>query len=381
MVVIFHIIVGHHAEHWPSQQHANCLPLHLGPIALLGSLKVTSSSIFLLVVTPSRSYLILRPKDKSDPDPKLATVLLHIWPLMILITLAELILLTLSAGLLGWLIFPALLLCFIFNYAVLQFFCRGIKAEGVVRDKLEQDPEEGVPETNDVPSTSLSKDTIEEENQHFIALAALSSIWLPSVVGHQSQRIFLVSGIVSLVTKVLLLAVAVTLADSGLQTKVYTRPFLLFCFDKNSTHMNETDVLKCTLSECLNETDIDPEKRFQKALAQLEYDMLEKYDLNITIIEDDLKAVRPEISEVFRNKLNVTSTLSGLIKLIKGEVEEILRSSGVGRVQQKIRICEDDEIEFQFRLGLLSGLLVVVALAAYATYKLHRIADYQVIEN
>ena len=79
--------------------------------------------------------------------------------------------------------------------------------------------------------------------------------------------------------------------------------------------------------------------------------------------------------------MNVTSTLSGLIKLIKGEVEEILRSSGVGRVQQKIRICEDDEIEFQFRLGLLSGLLVVVALAAYATYKLHRIADYQVIEN
>ena len=141
----------------------------------------------------------MRPKDKSDPDPKLATVLLHIWPLMILITLAELVLLALSAGLLGWLIFPALLICFICDYAVLQFFCRGITTEGEVRDK--QDPEEGGPETKNDLST-------EDENQNFIALAALSATWLPCVVGHQSQRIFLVSGIVSLVTKVLLLAAA-----------------------------------------------------------------------------------------------------------------------------------------------------------------------------
>ena len=46
----------------------------------------------------------------------------------------------------------------------------------------------------------------------------------------------------------------------------------------------------------------------------------------------------------------------------------------------KIRICEEEEIETQFRLGLLSGLLLVVALAAYSTFKLHKIADYQVFE-
>ena len=310
----------------------------------------------------------MRPKDKSDPDPKLATVLLHIWPLMILITLAELVLLALSAGLLGWLIFPALLICFICDYAVLQFFCRGIKAEGDVRDK--QDPEEGLPETKNGPS----KDSTEDENQEFIALAALSATWLPSVVGHQSQRIFLVSGIASLVTKVLLLAVAVTLAALGHQTKVYTRPFLLFCFDKNSAHLNETDVLKCTLSECLKQTDTEPQKRFQKALGQLEYDMLKKYDLNITVITDDLKGEQSEMSELFQSKLNTTSTLSGLIKLIRGEFE------GLGRVQQKIRICENPETEFWFRIGLLSGLLVLVALAAVATYKLHQIADYQVLK-
>ena len=221
-------------------------------------------------------------------------------------------------------------------------------------------------------------------------------------MGHQSQRIFLVSGIASLVTKVLLLAVAVTFSDTGLQTQVYERPFLLFCFDKNSTYLNEnlneTDVLKCTMTTVdshLNETATDPEKQLNKTLAQLEEDWLAKYDLNITIIEDDLKTERPGRSELFRTKLNGTSTLSAVIRLIKEEVEENLQSvdskagntpdivpciqsSGSERVQQKIRICEDAETEFQFRLGLLSGLLVIVTLAAFSTYKLHKIADYQV---
>ena len=41
---------------------------------------------FLLLYSVSRSYLILRPRNKSDPDPKLLTVLLRIWPWMFLVT-------------------------------------------------------------------------------------------------------------------------------------------------------------------------------------------------------------------------------------------------------------------------------------------------------
>ena len=98
---------------------------------------------------------------------------------------------------------------------------------------------------------------------------------------------------------------------------------------------------------------------------------------------------------MFRTKLNSTSTISTVIRLIKEEVEEnlqskesksrgipeivpCLQSSGSERVQQKIRICEDEEIEFCFRLSLLASLLGVIALAAFSTYKLHKIADYQV---
>ena len=75
------------------------------------------------------------------------------------------------------------------------------------------------------------------------------------------------------------------------------------------------------------------------------------------------------------------SALLAQIKRLKEEVDEELKSAGIGRVQQKIRICKDGENEIQLQLGLLSGLLIVVARAAFATYKLHQIADYQVLKQ
>ena len=158
----------------------------------------------------------------SDPDPKLATVILHIWPWMFLLTLANLVFLVLIAGLLGPIIFPALLLCFAVEYLSLWLFCR-------------------------FRNRDCDRGTTKEETRSFILLASVSATWLPGVVGHQPQRIFLVSGIVSLVSKVLLLAVALALASSGLQAHIYSRPFLLFCFNEYSEDLNYIDVLKCSM--------------------------------------------------------------------------------------------------------------------------------------
>ena len=113
----------------------------------------------------SRSYLILRPKDKSDPDPKLFTVLLHIWPLMLLVTLANIVLLVLIAGLMGAYIFPALVLCFILNCGILRHFCTL-----EVRGKLEPDPEIVGTEPNEDQSKSIDQETTEQETQFFIVL-------------------------------------------------------------------------------------------------------------------------------------------------------------------------------------------------------------------
>ena len=319
--------------------------------------------LYLIPVNPSRSYLILRPKDYSDPDPKLATVLLHIWPLMILVTLANLVFLVFIAGLAGPYIFPALLLCYAANYAVLRMFC---KVE--IRTSDPENPDDG-------------QDAFARENQSFIAMAALSSLWLPSVVGYQQQRIFLVSSITSLTTKVLLLALAVTFASSGLQDQIHKRPFLLFCFNENSTtHLNDTGVTRCKYSEgtCGPPKNLTHEIRIANALSTVE-DTLLKYERILNdILDDDLKTKKPHLNDSLNIKLNKASMFLTHIRISKADIDETLYSAGIGKVQQKVRICEDNETSF--RLCVFSFLLVVIALAAYATYRLHRIADYRVFE-
>ena len=217
-------------------------------------------------------------------------------------------------------------------------------------------------------ASAKGPDDDDDESQSFIALAAFCSTWLPCVVGDH-KKIFLVSGVTSLATKVLLLAVALTFAETGLQSHVYKRPFLLFCFKENPIHLSETGVTQCKMS---NGTCIQS-RSYRKKLEK--HESWEKGFLDALV---ELERKWPERDEPLLKKVNNASTLFSQIKHLKGEVEEDLESSIVGKVQQKIRICEEDEIENWFRLYVLSSLFVIVTLAALATYKLHRIADYKV---
>ena len=106
----------------------------------------------------------MRTKETSDPDPKIVTLLLHIWPLMIFIALADLVILAIAAGLLGMHIFTAFPIIFVFNFLVLRYFCRDLPS-------------------GETPDPEAGAEQRKEESQHFIALAALSTIWLPCVVG------------------------------------------------------------------------------------------------------------------------------------------------------------------------------------------------------
>ena len=76
------------------------------------------------------------------------------------------------------------------------------------------------------------------------------------------------------------------------------------------------------------------------------------------------------------NQLYNASAFLGEITQTKAELDEMVTSTETGKVQQKVRVCEENEN--LFRLCLLLGLLVVIALAAYSIYKLHTIADYEV---
>ena len=146
----------------------------------------------------SRSYLILRTKDKSIPDPPLATVL-HVWLLMLSITVASHVTFALTAGLVGPYVFLAMFICFCISYAVETCTAKKKRSVGI----SEEDPED---------EETASK-TNEEES--FTLISALSAIWIPCVVGDQPQGVYLANALSSLFSKVLVLAIAVALAASG----------------------------------------------------------------------------------------------------------------------------------------------------------------------
>ena len=333
--------------------------------------------------TSFRSYLVQRPKDKSDPDPKFGTVIFHIWPLMLLATLAHLTLLTCVAGLIGPYIFPALVIRFFVNLTALLlnwrvFYTRkenrreNIKLQpNIERDKIFADEERQLlcPDKEHIRSRS--------DDLTDILLAAFCSIWLPCVVGDQKKKIFLVSGMTSLVTKVLLLAIAVALAAFGLQHQIYKRPFLLYCVDKNSPLLAEEGVRPCSGIDCFanNET-LANEIRLDDALEQLTDAVLIYQNVVSEIKRDNQSSEQGKVHIFFQTKLFDASRFLDQIKQTKAELDELLTSTGAGHIQQKLRVCQEGE--GLFRIGLLVGLLVVIALAAYSTFRLHRIADYRV---
>ena len=182
----------------------------------------------------------------------------------------------------------------------------------------------------------------------------------------------------SLVSKVFLLVLAVTLAACGLQPDIYKRPFLLFCFQEDSLLLNETNTTKCKFSEgnCFPNKNLTHEAKYSDALSVLKKSLQDFERTIISIDEDVPHNEKVDLHEIFQDELNTTSRYMAHIKDSEASMKQILYSAGIGRVQQKIRICEDDET--LFRLCIFSGLVAVIILAAFAIYKLHKIADYQV---
>ena len=102
----------------------------------------------------------------------------------------------------------------------------------------------------------------------------------------------------------------------------------------------------------------------------------------LTKVYNEVLAYQEVITEVGKdapsipNQLYNASAFLGEITQTKLELDEMVASVGAGKVQQKVRVCEENEN--LFRLSLFIGLLVVVASAAYSIYMLHKIADYEV---
>ena len=153
------------------------------------------------------------------------------------------------------------------------------------------------------------------------------------------------------------------------------RPFLIFCFPESSPVLNQTEVRTCKYSEdlCGSPKNWTHEIRVADALSAANEAVF-----NYERILKDTDSPKTEFEDFHKTELNISSAYLAHIRGSKAWIDKTLNSAGIGRVQQKIRICEKNETPF--RLCILSGLLVVLALAAYATYRLHKIADYRVFE-
>ena len=330
---------------------------------------------FHLLHIVSRSYLILRPQNKSDPDPKIVTVLLRIWPWMFLVVVANLTFLVFIAGLAGWLVFPSLLLCGVVDLLALFYFCSSIK------QSVDAERGEGT-------STAESRAFFEKENRDFIYMAALGAIWAPNTVGSQPQKIFLVSGIASLTTKVFVLIVVVALAGSGHLTKVQPQPFLLFCFNhEDSFRLNDAGLTTCKFSDphkpCFQRlsttppsTNLTHEMRTANAVSAAKEAVTRYKEALTDFIHDNPE---PRLQAILKNQFKVTVEYLSQIESSREEFNETLKSIRKSQFEQKVRICEESETGL--RVGLLTGLLLLTTVAFYAICRLHEIADYRVLTN
>ena len=78
------------------------------------------TSVLSLSWGAARSFLIMRPADKADPDPDVMTVLLRIWPYMLVVTVADLVIIVFIAGLTGEYVFVSIIVGFISTFGVLN---------------------------------------------------------------------------------------------------------------------------------------------------------------------------------------------------------------------------------------------------------------------
>ena len=94
---------------------------------MLSTGQYTNTQLFSLVTSvlslswgAARSFLIMRPADKADPDPDVMTVLLRIWPYMLVVTVADLVIIVFIAGLTGEYVFVSIIVGFISTFGVLN---------------------------------------------------------------------------------------------------------------------------------------------------------------------------------------------------------------------------------------------------------------------
>ena len=160
-------------------------------------------------------------------------------------------------------------------------------------------------------------------------------------------------------------------------------PFLIHCLDASSPLLNEigANVTLCDLDDgdekypsCVpSQADRDEDKKLTDLLVVLKRMEVEKNNFEEKSIGINMTKFKHQLPD-----------LENFQKL-KKEVEQKIYKLGVSRLVQRVRVCTNLRNEFfgiknenLFRIGTLIVILLLVAIAAWATYRLHKIASYKV---
>ena len=183
-----------------------------------------------------------------------------------------------------------------------------------------------------------------------------------------------------MVWKTICLTTAIILAYFGVHA---VHPFLLHCLDEGSPLVNNVgaNVILCDLDDddptypsCeTSQDDFDQDKKLRNLL-----EIVKRMEVDNNRFEEGSKGLNmSEFVYQFPNLENLAN--------LRREFEKKIHRLGVSRLVQKVWLCRKEESKFfgiseenVFRIASLIGILILVAVAARAIFRLHKIADYKV---
>jgi len=220
--------------------------------------------IFTLTLKACKSFFVQRPFSEADPDPNIHMLLLLFSPMMVNVVNGT-VQWTIIAGLLK---LPGCCVCMLvltfLTWMGLNFYQKHIRKEESNKEETYNYREPGVQkfenrrESVKIIACNKFQAIVNSkvDDGYFALKASLTSVWLPCVVGRHRYT-FLISSIISLVTRSLALLGAVLYSSSNLYAVYFQkRAFLLHCQTKDI--LENLNLTSCFgLSSCFNSTHIE----------------------------------------------------------------------------------------------------------------------------
>ena len=343
--------------------------LSTGKISSMQMISITIS-VASLTWGAGRSFFIQREAHMSDPDPPASMVLARVFFYMFTVTFNSLLLWTFIGSLLGKYTVVAALLSFSTIYTSVKLL------------------EKNEHEDNEVESSSFDGQEAMKEPQYFCLKAAICTVWVPSVVGDR-KRMFIVSAVVGLVSKLLFLGLAVGIGLSGNQHLVHRDPFLIWC--QQLELVQARVATEKTLEMCSFRNPSFPrcfEFGSSDTILKDDTEVKEKLANNETSINEVLNQVntsKGKEREIPTEEIERSGNKT-IDKEISNSTDEdiffpetnttLTKTKSQAYLIQKVRICGTHEEELVFSL-YVSALLLISTLASFlSSWMLFKISDY-----